>query len=67
MTQTNQGINPMRRILRLAGASVLLAAPLGAQGRELAPPLKPYVTVNEPVVALTNARVVDGTGAPVKD
>ena len=57
----------MRRILRLLGASVLLAASLGAQGRELAPPLKPYVTVNEPVVALTNARVVDGTGAPVKD
>ncbi|HUQ82761.1 MAG TPA: hypothetical protein VM076_16540, partial [Gemmatimonadaceae bacterium] len=57
----------MRRILRLAGASLLLAAPLGAQARELAPALKQYVTVNEPVVALTNARVIDGTGAPIKD
>lgn len=57
----------MRRIIRLAGASLLLAAPLGAQARELSPQLKQYVTVNEPVVALTNARVVDGTGAAVKD
>jgi hypothetical protein len=48
-------------------AFILTAAPLGAQARELAPALKAYVTVNEPVVALTNARVVDGTGTPVKD
>src|SRR6478735_2130698 len=48
-------------------AFVLTAAPLGAQARELAAPLKPYVTVNEPVVALTNVRVIDGTGAPAKD
>ena len=48
-------------------AALLVAAPLGAQARELAPPLRPYVTINEPVVALTNARVIDGTGAPVKD
>jgi len=53
--------------IRFLTAFVLAAAPLGAQARELAPALKPYVTVNEPVVALTNARVIDGTGAPVKD
>ena len=56
----------MRRFARIA-LSLLVAAPLGAQARELAPALKAYVTVNEPVVALTNARVVDGTGTPAKD
>jgi imidazolonepropionase-like amidohydrolase len=57
----------MRRLLRLTIAASLAASPLAAQTRELAPALRPYVTINEPVVALTNARVVDGTGAPVKD
>jgi hypothetical protein len=56
----------MHPVTRFLTAFVLAAAPLGAQARDLAPPLKPYVTVNEPVVALTNARVIDGTGAPVK-
>lgn len=56
----------MRRIFRVAIASVVMAAPLGAQGRELAAPLRPYVTINEPVVALTNVRVIDGTGTPAK-
>jgi len=57
----------MRRSLSVVTAGIVLAGSLGAQARELAPPLRPYVTVNEPVVALTNARVVDGTGTPVKD
>jgi len=57
----------MHQATRFLAAFVLAAAPLGAQARDLAAPLKPYVTVNEPVVALTNARVIDGTGAPVKD
>src|SRR5688500_355476 len=58
---------PMLHQIRRALAALLVAAPLGAQARELAPALRPYVTINEPVVALTNARVIDGTGAPVKD
>src|SRR6476660_2221256 len=57
----------MLRFRQLISVTMLAAAPLGAQARELAPALKQYVTVNEPVVALTNARVVDGTGTPVKD
>jgi imidazolonepropionase-like amidohydrolase len=57
----------MRRLMRVVSVSLLVSAPLGAQGRDLAPPLKPYVTVNDSVVALTNARVVDGTGAPAKE
>ena len=40
--------------IRRALAALLVAAPLGAQARELAPPLRPYVTINEPVVALTS-------------
>ena len=57
----------MMRFIARVGAALLAAAPLGAQARQLPNGMKPYVTVNEPVVALTNARVVDGTGAPVKD
>ena len=57
----------MRRTIRQIAAALLVAVPLGAQARELAPALKPYVTINEPVVALTNVRLVDGTGGPVKD
>ena len=56
----------MRRIFRVVVASAVVAAPLGAQGRELAPALRQYVTINEPVVALTNVRVIDGTGTPAK-
>ncbi|HYW32703.1 MAG TPA: amidohydrolase family protein [Gemmatimonas sp.] len=47
--------------------SVMLTGSLSAQRRTLAPGIQPYVTVNEPIVALTNARVVDGTGGPVRD
>ena len=57
----------MMRFIARVGAALLAAAPLGAQARQLPNGMKPYVTVNEPVVALTNARVVDGTGASVKD
>jgi hypothetical protein len=47
----------------------LLARPLGAQDR---PPLEAevrarFVAVDEPVVALTNVRLVDGTGRPARD
>ena len=30
------------------------------------PPLRPFVRVSAPVIALTNVRVIDGTGAPAK-
>jgi Amidohydrolase family len=41
------------------------AMPLGAQ-RTLARGIAPFVSVNAPIVALTHARVVDGTGAPAR-
>lgn len=58
----------MRRTALLATASLLLASAAPAQQ---APPLGPgvrdFVSVGEPVVALTHVRLVDGTGAPVAD
>ena len=35
-----------------------------AQNSDVAPQLRPFVTVDDETFALTNARVVDGTGAP---
>jgi cytosine/adenosine deaminase-related metal-dependent hydrolase len=56
----------VRTILRLASA-LLLAAPLAAQQRPvLAPAARAFVSVDEPVVALTHVRLVDGTGAPAR-
>ena len=53
----------------IAAAFILVAGPsTGAQGTAQPPTLaaavKQHVTVAEPVVALTNVRVLDGTGAP---
>jgi imidazolonepropionase-like amidohydrolase len=55
----------MRRTLR--SASLLLAIaplPIAAQTRSVSQAVKRYVTVDAPVVALTHAKVVDGTGRP---
>lgn len=56
----------------VAGAAVVLAAqqtsaPAPAQAPVHAPGVRPYVKVDAPVVALTNARVIDGTGAPARE
>jgi len=52
--------------LRALAALVLVAAPLRAQRPTLAVGVRPYVAVDTPVVALTHARVIDGTGAPAR-
>jgi imidazolonepropionase-like amidohydrolase len=44
----------------------LLAAPLSAQRPTIAVGVRPYVSVDTPVVALTHARLIDGTGAPAR-
>ena len=46
---------------------VVVATPVAAQPRQLSPQVKLYASVDAPVVALTNARVIDGTGAPARD
>ena len=57
------------RIIRTALlAALAAAAPLAAQTRAAIPPaVRPFVAVDEPVLALTNVRLVDGTGAPARD
>lgn len=51
--------------------TVVAVASLGiigyAQRPAIGDAVKPYVAVDAPVVALTNARVIDGTGAPGRD
>src|SRR6185295_18015060 len=46
----------------LSGFLVLSVAPLPAQTP--APAVQRFISVEDPVVALTHVRVVDGTGAP---
>jgi imidazolonepropionase-like amidohydrolase len=54
----------MMRGFVLLGVALVLAAPLSAQrADQLSRQVQPYVSVAEPVVALTNALVIDGTGA----
>ena len=57
---------PMRQHSRktLLASLTLLAAPhLAAQRPTLAAAVRTYVAVDSPIVALTHARVIDGTGA----
>ena len=54
----------MRRI-RFGVLSLLIVSVLAAQSPQaLSPGVKPFVTVEAPVFALTHVRVIDGTGAP---
>ena len=55
--------HPLRALPLLA----VLAAPLRAQRPTLAVGVRPYVAVDTTIVALTHARVIDGTGAPARN
>ena len=57
----------MRRTILAVVALTLAASTLDGQARNLGPAMRPYVSVDAPVVALTHARLVDGTGAPARD
>ena len=46
---------------------LLLLAPLSLRAQGASPEVKAFVTVDAPVIALTHARVVDGTGGPVRE
>ena len=54
--------------LVLTAASVLLAIGVSpaAQRPQFSDTVRGFITVDAPVVALTNVRVIDGTGAPAK-
>ena len=57
-----------RKSLLIAGwIGLALIATLDAQAPAIGEAVKPFVSVDAPVVALTNARVIDGTGAPARD
>lgn len=57
----------MRRTLSFAAAALLATAPAAGQQRTLPPAVQRYVSVDAPVVALTHARLLDGTGTPSRD
>src|SRR5216110_3241201 len=63
------GTSMRYRSLKIVLASLpLVASPdLDAQRPTLSPAVRAFVAVDSPVVALTHARVIDGTGAPARD
>jgi imidazolonepropionase-like amidohydrolase len=44
-----------------------LAAPLALQAQTLSPVVRQYVGIAEPQVAITNVKLIDGTGSPARD
>ncbi len=50
-------------VLVVVGSCVVMLA----QRAPVTDSIKPFVSVDAPVVALTNARVIDGTGAPARE
>ncbi|MEO7457448.1 MAG: amidohydrolase family protein [Gemmatimonadaceae bacterium] len=56
----------MKTMLALTASLGIVPASVTAQQRTLTRGVAPFVSVNAPVVALTHARVVDGTGAAAR-
>ena len=55
-------------MLAAVSSTTLLGAPkLEAQRPQLSTAVRAFVTVDTPVIALTHARVIDGTGEPARD
>jgi imidazolonepropionase-like amidohydrolase len=48
-------------------AALAASIPVAAQQRQVAPGIRAFVSVSDSVVALTNVRVIDGTGASPRD
>jgi imidazolonepropionase-like amidohydrolase len=55
------------RILKTAAAAVLLAVTTSAQAPQFSNLVRGFVKHAEPVIALTNVRVIDGTGSAAKE
>lgn len=64
-------MSPLIRTMKIVRYAAVLAAlaavPALAQRPAVTPAVRPYVSVDAPVVALTHVRLVDGTGAPARD
>jgi enamidase len=55
------------RFLAFGLTAVVMTSALLAQPPQFATAVRPFIAIDAPVVALTNARVIDGTGAPAKE
>jgi imidazolonepropionase-like amidohydrolase len=53
--------------MKTACITIALGAALLAQAPQFSDSVRTFIKVDAPVVALTNARVIDGTGAPAKE
>ena len=53
--------------MRKLGLVVLLVCALSSAAQNLPPEVKEFVKVDAPVIALEHVRVIDGTGAEVKE
>lgn len=51
------------RLTRLLMSATVIGSSAAAQAPTLSPAVRAFVTVSEPVVALTNVTIIDGTGA----
>lgn len=62
------GLSARTALATMLGLGAILSAPASAQDRpRLTELTRSFVGVDAPVVALTNVRIVDGTGAPARD
>ncbi len=57
----------MRSFLLIAVALASATPSLPAQPRQISPQVRTFVAVDAPIVALTNVRVIDGTGAAPRE
>lgn len=62
-----RGLIPAPVLLPFFMAVALVAPATGQQADELSPGVRAFVSVDEPLFAVTNVNVVDGTGAPAMD
>src|SRR5688500_3831033 len=57
----------MRSLFRVLLVLACVSASAGAQRQSIDNAIRPFVKVDAPLVALTHARVIDGTGAPARE
>jgi imidazolonepropionase-like amidohydrolase len=57
----------MSSVFRGAGIAMVLSATLLAQPPQFSTTVRGFIKVDAPVIALTNVRVIDGTGAAAKE
>ncbi len=53
--------------IALIAACFLTVSLRGQERAPISAEVRPFVSIDAPIVALTHARVIDGTGAPVRD